>query len=170
MIDINLPYGLKSLWVRFSNLFRPILTARCSHRTKLVGLVKRLGGPAIYYLPISRQGIPEYCHRCLDEMEIPCAWCGESINIGDFVTLTDVTNVEVKLSHRAVIYWVAKRKMAVGCWRFDCADGIDPVAGIWTPPGKVSSQFGFGPEIKLSLIVNNCSFLPHSGSRMGNLN
>jgi len=78
----------------------------------------------------------EYCHKCLGEMSIRCAWCGEVIFIGDPITLYSPVKKDHKLPDYAVLY-NKEENQYVGCLGWDCAQTGGDRAGFWVPPGKV---------------------------------
>jgi hypothetical protein len=79
---------------------------------------------------------PEFCGDCLTAMAIRCGWCGQTIFIGDPVTLYSRSNGELPiLPDRAVIYDQVRGTL-VGCLGWDCADTGADRAGLWLPDPK----------------------------------
>ena len=85
-------------------------------------------------IPLAKNGSPDYCICCLNSMAIRCAWCGESIAIGDPVSLCALVNPLHLMPEYAVGHG---EKQFVGCLRWGCADGAHARSGFWNPPGQV---------------------------------
>lgn len=60
----------------------------CGHTTYKIG---KFSNGHIISMPKTPK-TPEYCIECLEKMSIPCANCGEMIEIGDFVILVGFTD------------------------------------------------------------------------------
>ncbi|MCX6741280.1 MAG: hypothetical protein NTY61_02695 [Candidatus Parcubacteria bacterium] len=101
----------------------------CSHKTKRLSRV-RIFGKIYFYTNSAKK--PEYCAQCMANMAIRCAWCGETINVGDPITLY-TPKKEFKVPDYAVRY----KEELVGCLRFECAETGGDRAGFWVEPGKV---------------------------------
>lgn len=85
-------------------------------------------------MPLSENGSPDYCVCCINKMAIRCAWCGESINIGDPVTLCSPVHESFKVPDYAVKY--GEGNQLVGCLRWGCGEAMCR-SGFWMPPGIV---------------------------------
>jgi len=120
--------SLRALLSKFS--FRKYKATVCGHKTKLIEKVNIYGEEMKLLVPKNH----EYCQQCLAGMSIKCAWCGQSIRVGDPITLYTPSE-SFKVPDYAVVYKTNPLQL-VGCLRFDCACGVDR-AGFWYPPGKV---------------------------------
>jgi hypothetical protein len=86
-------------------------------------------------MPLSENGNPDYCLDCIAKMSIKCAWCENSIHVGDPVTLF-IPKESYKVPEHAVRYDKDER-LLIGCLGWNCAgSGIDR-QGFWMPPGRV---------------------------------
>lgn len=127
-------------WDTVSQDFRKIYSANiCKHHTQKKGRVQALGDRFTMNMPLSDNGKPDYCLECISRMSIQCAWCSNSINIGDPVTLHLPRDGEVYEAPLYAVRYPTNGKHFVGCLRWDCSDGggIDRV-GFWMPPGQVN--------------------------------
>ena len=130
-------HRFQDLLFTFSNPLKKTYVANvCGHKTKKTGLVLSKNGRHTMSMPISENGNPDYCIDCISKMTIRCAWCGDSIHIGDPVTLY-VPNEIYKIPEYAVKYKEDERCF-VGCLGWDCASSGADRQGFWMPPGKVS--------------------------------
>jgi len=108
--------------------------ASCGHETYRVGTVTHKGETRKLKIPIVN-GKAQYCHKCIEEMTVICAWCKKPIFIGDFITLYSIESGFMP-PFKSVIYSKNPLTM-VGCERTHCADTRADYCGIWIPPGKV---------------------------------
>ncbi len=123
------------VWLAVSYPFRKTFKANiCGHWTKKTGNITSHGESFTMSMPLSENGAPDYCLDCVAKMSITCAWCANSIHIGDPVTLY-VPQESFNIPDYAVQYDEDERAL-VGCLRWDCASGVDR-QGFWIPPGKV---------------------------------
>jgi hypothetical protein len=133
----KMSYRLETIRLFLSLPFRRTRRANiCGHRTKRAGKVTSCGETYILLMPISDNGNPDYCLKCIGKMTIKCAWCEKPIRIGDPVTLYIPTET-FKVPVHAVRY-DEYEKALVGCLRIHCADGGVDRQGFWVPPGKVA--------------------------------
>lgn len=102
--------------------------------TKKRDKIKVLGETCTTVIPFKEQ--PEYCHKCLSEMVIRCAWCGDPIFIGDAITLYSPTKKDYEFPSHAVFY-DKEKKIVVGCLGWNCDRTGGDRAGFWFPPSKV---------------------------------
>ena len=102
------------------NIFRKKITANCGHKTHIQAKIKAFDTTRTITIPVV-EGKIDYCHHCLEEMTIQCAWCGKAIFIGDPVTLYS-KNKDCKIPDYAVLYKEHGHDAYVGCLRWDCAD------------------------------------------------
>ncbi len=109
---------------------------KCGHKTKLKDKVTAFGETEILGMVPHKDGTVDYCHKCLKKMAIRCAWCGEPIFIGEFVTLYTPINKKFKAPECAVKYSENPLQF-VGCCRGNCAETGADYRGRWMPPGKV---------------------------------
>lgn len=112
------------------------IMANCGHATHAEGEVTAFGKSCIIEIPII-DGKTEYCHRCLENMTIRCAWCSSAIFIGSLVTTLRPPGDK---GHNIPDYAVphcAEHNSYVGCTRWDCAETISDIEGVWHPPGRV---------------------------------
>jgi len=123
----------------FRDLFKITYVASCGHKCIISDELTAFGQTIIYTLPI-KGGKIEYCHKCLGKMTIRCAWCGNPIFIGDFITLYRPTRKkDFVIPSWAVIYDNKKEQQLVGCQRKGCVDSNTDYCGHWLPPGKVKA-------------------------------
>ena len=114
-------------------LDRRMVTAKCGHRTRLVGTIEGYGKR----YPFSRlPPEPMLCFDCLNKETIPCAWCGKPIFPGDPVTLYTPNDPEYEPPEGSKVYTFEPLRL-VGCLRWDCAEGGMDRAGFWHPPEGV---------------------------------
>jgi len=127
---------MRATWLALTRGFRTTFTANiCGHRTKMEAEVTHKGETYVISLRASDNGRPDYCHECLTNMTIRCAWCGNSIRVGDPVTLYMPRETFVVPPH--AVRYDEDTRCLVGCLRWNCgASGIDRM-GFWVPPGKV---------------------------------
>ncbi len=115
---------------------RKDVVADCGHKTKIKDKVEAFGEHVIIELPLEGKKTA-YCHSCLAEMTIKCAWCGKPIFIGDRVTL--YTPCNGKVPDHATVFSKDPLRL-VGCSRWDCAETGGDISGSWQPPGKVARR------------------------------
>lgn len=130
-------YRLRVFLLTISRLFCKTYTANiCKHRTKKTGEIVYDDGSCTLSMPLSENGNPDYCLDCITKMSIKCAWCENSIHIGDPVTLY-IPQESFKIPEHAVRYDKDERCL-VGCLGWDCAQTGADRQGFWMPPGKVT--------------------------------
>ncbi len=130
-------YRLHVLWLAVTYPFRKTYTTNmCGHLTKRSGKITSHGESYIMTMPLSENGNPGYCLDCLAKMSIRCAWCENSIHIGDPVTLY-ISRGSNKVPEHAVRYDRDER-CYVGCLGWGCAETGADRQGFWMPPGKVA--------------------------------
>lgn len=125
---------LRICWVRLTRIFNLTYTAtECGHETKMHGAIGKGEERITFHLGYNiTTGRPKYCLRCIDAMEITCAWCGQAIQIGDPITVYE--RPIGPLRERARVY---NDTAVVGCLRQNCAAGAHDRAGFWIEPGTV---------------------------------
>lgn len=129
-------YRLLVLRLFISYPFRKTYTANiCGHHTKRIGEVTSRGESRILSMPISQNGSPDYCLDCIAKMSIKCAWCDNTIHVGNPVTLY-IPKESYKVPKDAVRYDKDRRRF-VGCLGWNCAETGADRSGFWIPPGKV---------------------------------
>lgn len=107
------------------------LTARvCGHLTAKVGWVRAFGDETITEMPNMKDGGVAYCLVCLGQMAIRCAWCKNTIFIGDPVTLYH--NIDGTIPEGATVHDPV-RGSVVGCLGWNCAITGADRAGFWHP-------------------------------------
>ncbi len=134
---MNISYWFTRLWLFMSYPFRTTYIASvCGHKTKQMGPVTI--GKAVIIMNIEDIGHkgPGYCLECLGQMSIRCVWCGESILVGEPITLYR-QRVGVPIPTHAVSYIKNGRTVFVGCLDWNCADSGADICGYWMPPGVV---------------------------------
>jgi hypothetical protein len=104
----------------------------CGHETKLFSRVSIFGED--YFVKAHKNS--EYCPECLAKMSVKCAWCGETINVGDPITLYSPKKQDFKIPEHAVVYKEEPLQL-VGCLAFGCALSGGDRSGFWVQPGKV---------------------------------
>lgn len=121
-----------SLWklLRARNPFRKKIRAKCGHMTAFIGEMSAFGRRSVY--EIKKQEEIEYCIACLERMAICCAWCGETIFIGDPITLY-ITDNKNFTGHPFSVLYNEETGERVGCLKWDCADSGADRAGFWIP-------------------------------------
>lgn len=130
-------YRLRVLWLAISYSSRKTYTANdCGHCTKKTGKVTSHGESHVVSMPLSENGNPDYCLDCIAKMSIQCAWCENSIHIGDPVTLY-IPNESFKIPKHAVRY-DEDPECLVGCLGWNCASSGADRQGFWMPPGRVA--------------------------------
>lgn len=83
--------NINNLWNHIKCLFLPVYTAsKCGHQTKLFGPMPR---NTWCQMPLEENGSPRYCLSCLEKQSVPCVYCGESIFVGEMISL--IKNKEV---------------------------------------------------------------------------
>ncbi len=124
---------LKYLLLRLHSFFsRPTKAVVCGHATKQTGEISAFGRTGIMKLPRNEDGSIDHCLSCISNMAIRCSWCGESIFIGDPITLY-TPKKEIEIPEYAVMYQEVPFLQLVGCLRFDCANTGADRAGFWVP-------------------------------------
>lgn len=118
------------------NLNNKVKAVECGHETKLKGKVSAFGENVVTKIKPDKNGNAKYCHDCLSDMAILCAWCERPIFIGNPITLYSTRKDDFKVPNHASIYKEDPITL-VGCGRTDCADTGADYAGTWIPPGKV---------------------------------
>lgn len=134
-------------------------TAGCGHRFQQKDVVTALGRTITTRVPLDEKGSTSFCHKCLEKMVVPCAWCLEPIFVGDPVTLYCLAEKELKakwemsdedwelckskgeLPWGSKIHSVANGYVSlVGCPSTTCADTGADYCGVWMPPGQVEEH------------------------------
>jgi len=90
----------------------------------------------IMKMPLTENGNPDYCLKCIGEMSIKCAWCGNPITIGSPITL-HTPQKDYEVPEYAVRYTEGGSNALVGCLGWNCAYTGADMCGRWMPPGKV---------------------------------
>ncbi len=130
-------YCLRVLWLALSHPFRKTYTANvCGHNTKKAGKITSHGQSRTVSMPLSENGMPDYCFDCIAKMSIRCAWCENSIHVGDPVTLY-TPQEPFEVPEYAVRYSKDDRCL-VGCLGWNCAETGADRQGFWMPPGTVA--------------------------------
>ena len=112
------------------------ITAECGHPARRRERVSAFGEwRNLTIIPPAGKN-PEYCHRCLEQMAIRCAWCSQPIFIGDPITLYSPSDPNFQLKADCVKHR-SDPDQYVGCLRMNCADTGADLSGYWVPPGKV---------------------------------
>lgn len=107
------------------------VASKCGHRTYRTGKVSAFGHTIKTKMPKNDDGSFDYCLGCIGKMAIRCAWCGESIFVGDPITLyTPGEGFEIPA--HAVVHKEDPLQL-VGCLRWDCAQTGGDMAGTWIP-------------------------------------
>lgn len=138
--------------------FRSI-KADCGHRARKIGRISAFG-ETIKTTIRPKDGKIAYCHECLTDMAIRCAWCRKPIFIGDAITLySPVNEDELKIDDSFVVY-IKDPLQLVGCLRPNCAETGGDRAGFWVPPGevhRVQTAFGalMGDASAKAVIIND---------------
>lgn len=133
----KISYYLRVLWLVVSYPFRKTYMANiCGHHTKKTGGVTSHGESHTMSMPLSENGSPDYCLDCIAKMSIRCAWCENSIHVGDPVTLY-IPQESYKVPEHAVRY-DKDECCLVGCLGWNCTQTGADRQGFWMPPGKVA--------------------------------
>ena len=127
----NSMYYLALLGIYFR---RKNILADCGHLTKKKDTVTAFDEVRLCEIPLNEDGSTLYCHHCLEEMAIQCAWCGLPIFIGDAVTLYSSIDKSEEMPDYAVRYG---DYAYVGCLRWNCVESGADRSGFLIPPGKV---------------------------------
>lgn len=155
-------------WLGTLNPF--LYTAKkCGHRTERDGPVSAFGQTITLKMPTNEDGSVDYCLDCIGKMTIRCAWCGESIFIGQPITL-ETPDPNSEIPDYAVPYDKDSSRL-IGCLLLGCprAAGFNR-AGFWLPgeggrgyvyrvPTPLEIAFGrmAAGDGNSMLIVNNLS-------------
>ncbi len=154
--------------------------AGCGHKFLPKDEITALGRTITTGVPLDENGSTPYCHCCLAEMVVPCAWCHEPIFIGNPITLYIITEKKLKneygfsdqemeqykkdgeLPDGSIIYKASNGWLTlVGCGYTDCADTGADYSGTWMPPGKVerfASMIELGMQSNANAVfAENCS-------------
>ncbi len=134
---MRISFYLERLLLAISHPFMKTYRANvCGHSTKKEGVCVSFGEKYTINMPLSENENPDHCLKCIGDMAIKCAWCGEPIYIGEPITLYSPERESFKIPEYAVRY-SEKPVILVGCLRWDCALTGGDRAGFWMPPGKV---------------------------------
>lgn len=128
---------LNYTWFVVSYVFgKTYISNICEHATKKIVRVKEgKKRKGFVTIPLSENGSPDYCICCMNKMAIRCAWCGESIHIGDPVTLSwPADDGSFKIPDYAVKY--GEGDQLVVCLRRGCGEYMCRY-GFWMAPGVV---------------------------------
>lgn len=102
----------------------------CGHRTP-ESRELLIGGKLFNIkIPLSENGIPDYCFKCHEDNAILCAWCGEHILIGDFVTLYSA-NPKLFIPAKSSVIYNDDPMQLIGCVREECIYSCSDLAGQW---------------------------------------
>jgi hypothetical protein len=124
---MNPVFYVKKLKIQlFSKVFKTYQTNICGHETKREAIVYHNGREVIIKMPLTKNGCPDYCFNCFDEMTTTCL-CEKDIHVGEWL--------------------FEKNGNIVACWH--CIELPVDLNGIWMPPGIIlSAPFPFFPSIK----------------------
>jgi hypothetical protein len=109
----------------------------CGHMTNAEDFLEYEGERAVLELKIDESGETFYCHKCLQEMTIKCAWCGKPIFVGAPVTLYKAAENEEKNLPVYAVLFNKEENTYLGCWRKDCCEKKEDIVGQWHPDNKV---------------------------------
>lgn len=134
-----------------TRIFEKEILAACGHKTRDSLLAKALGeDPRIKDILLNEKGRIRYCHKCLEKMAIRCAWCGETILIGEPITLyspafgSEMPDFAVEEDARTL------PRNFIGCFRDRCVVPGETMDGILIPPGKARRiEKPFDPKKRL---------------------
>lgn len=123
---------LRYLYFRFGGR----ITAECGHPARRRDRVSAFGENRSLTIMPPFGKAPEYCHACLEKMAVCCAWCGQSIFIGDPVTLYSPRDPNYRPKDGSHKHQDNPIQYA-GCLRMNCAQSGSDRSGFWVPPGRV---------------------------------
>ncbi len=130
---MNVPFVVSKIWVFVSNPFKTThVTNICKHKTKQKDFINDGAGITIMEMPLAKNGHPDYCLKCIENMSIQCAWCNKNIAVGSHITLYSPVNKDFEIPKHAIIFNKEHRQL-VGCLRWECADSGADRAGFWVP-------------------------------------
>lgn len=109
---------------------------KCNHVTKQGGKICAFGGKTMTIMPLDTKGLVDWCLDCLGKMAIQCAWCSNTIFIGDPITLyVPRDGDKFEIPKHAIVYNDNPNlpRRFVGC--LNCSDigGATDRAGFWLP-------------------------------------
>lgn len=132
----NFLFRIRAAFIlKTSRLRRQYATNVCGHRTRLTDVIRRNGEFVIWSTPLEENGKPDYCIDCLAAMSIPCAWCGEPIDVGEPITLYHPSEFDRVRSD--ALEYLPEPGSVIGCLSTRCSDSSADRAGFWMPPGVV---------------------------------
>jgi hypothetical protein len=162
---MRVPFILQAVMVAISTPFQKIHVANIyGHKTRKKGFMHDGTSTSIMEMPLAENGHPDYCLDCISKMSIRCAWCGESIVIGEHITL-DFPHKEFRVPDYAVKYGEGEEQALVGCLRWACADTLAMMCGHWMPPGvvkRVPSPLDIALQTGKAVIVDDVRNYPAS--------
>lgn len=125
--------NLVKFWFFVSSIFKKTYTAnKCGHKTKSKGVISEGDYTTTIQMPLEENGNPNYCLKCIENMSIQCAWCGDTIGIGSPITLY-IPKDTFEVPDYAVSYTEGESKALVGCLGWECAHTGGDRAGFWLP-------------------------------------
>ncbi len=118
-----------------SGVYRRFTIAGCGHRTHIFGSLTAFDDkPGMAELLKTSR----WCFECLNQLAIPCAWCGGSIYPGQAITLYSAVDPSFVSTYPLAVRYREEPVTYVGCLRPSCTDGGDfHRSGIWNPPNGV---------------------------------
>lgn len=123
-------YNFK-LWLKSLSPKRYVAT-KCGHQTKRTGKCTSFGVSYTMQMPQNDDGSVDYCLDCIGNMAIRCAWCGDSIHIGEPITLYTPAKEDFKIPEYAGVYSLKPLRL-IGCLGWDCASSGADRSGFWYP-------------------------------------
>jgi uncharacterized Zn-finger protein len=133
--------NINNLWNHIKCLFLPIYTAsKCGHQTKLFGSTPR---KTWCQMPLEENNSPRYCIECLEKQAVSCFYCGESIFVGEMISLIS-KDKEVKPDNKSPLLTVLvdkkphEIKSYPGC--SDCCEYM--VLSAYLHPDNEACYFG----------------------------
>ncbi len=130
------PLMVFSLVLDQTGLYRRYRAARCGHRTRLFGWLNAYGDDGTDLMHLGDKQ-PHWCIDCINQLAIPCAWCGGSIYPGDPITLYSPTDPAYQPKHDKAVRYRERPMTYVGCLRCACAESGADRTGFWHPPQGV---------------------------------
>lgn len=123
--------------VRTKFQWRKYYAVKCGHYTKRVGRLS-VGDRTLFSVAQVKEGGVAYCHRCIEQAAIRCAWCGGGIAVDDPIRLSFSCDPNHQYPDYAVSYRDACGRVSyVGCLRSNCANTGAEISGYWQMPGEV---------------------------------
>ncbi len=122
-----------------TGVYRCYREARCGHRTRVFGWLSAYGDDGSEFMHLGDK-LPHWCTDCINQLAIPCAWCGASIYPRDPVTLYSPQDPAYVPKHPDAVRYREEPVTYVGCLRWGCAESGADRAGFWHPPQGVYRQ------------------------------